>query len=176
MTNSKNSGKISVRMITMIGMLTALEIILNRFLSINAWNIKIGFSFVPVVIAAVLFGPIAGGAVGALGDLLGAVLFPIGPYFPGFTATAFATGVVFGLFLHKKQTLPRIAGAVLINQLFFSLIVNSFWISILYGSPFVPLLATRIVQVAIVGAVEFVGIGAVTKVAKGVSLKKQIAV
>lgn len=175
MTNKKSGSKISVRMITYIGMLTALEIILNRFLSINAWNIKIGFSFVPVVIAAVLFGPIAGGAVGALGDLLGALLFPIGPYFPGFTATAFMTGVVFGLFLHKKQTIPRIAASVLINQLFFSFIVNSFWISILYGSPFVPLLATRIVQVIIVGAVEFIGITAVTKIAKGVSLKKQIA-
>ena len=162
-------------MITYLGMLTALEIILNRFLSINAWNIKIGFSFVPVVVAAVLFGPLAGGIVGALGDFLGAILFPIGPYFPGFTATAFVTGVIFGLFLYKKRTIPRIAGAVLINQLIFSFLVNSFWISILYGSPFVPLLATRIVQIIIVGAVEFIGISVVTKVAKGVSLKKQIA-
>lgn len=175
MANKGTRRKLSIQMITYLGMLTALEIILNRFLSINAWNIKIGFSFVPVVVAAVLFGPLAGGIVGALGDFLGAILFPIGPYFPGFTATAFVTGVIFGLFLYKKRTIPRIAGAVLINQLIFSFLVNSFWISILYGSPFVPLLATRIVQIIIVGAVEFIGISVVTKVAKGVSLKKQIA-
>ena len=175
MTNNGTGKKLSIQMITYIGMLTALEIILNRFLSINAWNIKIGFSFVPVVIAAVLFGPIAGGIVGALGDFLGAILFPIGPYFPGFTATAFVTGAIFGLFLHKKQTIPRIAGAVLINQLIFSFLVNSLWISILYGSPFVPLLATRIIQVLIVGAFQFIGISVVTKVVKGISLKRQIA-
>lgn len=176
MTNEGvKKNRFSIQMISYIGMLTALEIILNRFLSINAWNIKIGFSFVPIVIAAVFFGPLAGGIVGALGDALGAILFPIGPYFPGFTATAFVTGFIFGLFLHKKQTIPRIAGAVLINQLIFSFLVNSLWISILYGSPFVPLLATRIVQVIIVGAFQFVGISVVTKVAKGVSLKRQIA-
>ncbi len=172
----KTEKKFSIQMIAYIGMLTALEIILNRFLSINAWNIKIGFSFIPVVIAAVLFGPLAGGIVGALGDFLGAILFPIGPYFPGFTATAFVTGFIFGLFLYKKQTLPKIIGAVLINQLIFSLLVNSFWISILYGSPYLPLLATRSVQVLVVGAAQFITIFAITKTAKEISLRRHIAV
>ena len=59
-----------------LAMLTAAEIVLNRFLSINTWNMKIGFSFVPVVIAAVLLGPAYAAIVGALGDFLGAILFP----------------------------------------------------------------------------------------------------
>ena len=77
-------SRIPVRTIVYLGVLTALEIVLSRFLSISAWNLKIGFSSVPVALAGMLFGPLAGGIVGALGDLLGAVLFPIGPYFPGF--------------------------------------------------------------------------------------------
>ena len=77
--------RIPVRTIVYLGVLTALEIVLNRFLSINAWNIKIGFSFVPIVVAAILYGPIAAGIVAALCDFLGAILFPIGAYFPGFT-------------------------------------------------------------------------------------------
>ena len=40
--------KFDTSMIVYIGVLTAMEIVLNRFLSINAWNLKIGFSFVPV--------------------------------------------------------------------------------------------------------------------------------
>lgn len=61
--------KINTRTIVYLGVLTALEIVLNRFLSINAWNIKIGFNFVPIAVAAILFGPIPAGIVGALGGL-----------------------------------------------------------------------------------------------------------
>ncbi len=152
----KKTKKISTKTIVILGLLTALEIVLSRFLSINAWNIKIGLSFIPVVIAAIVFGPLQAACVAALGDFLGAILFPIGAYFPGFTLTAFLTGLVFGLFLYKRQTVLRILGAVLINQLILSFLLNSLWISVLYGSPYLPLLATRIVQCAIIGPVQFV--------------------
>ncbi|MCR4712325.1 MAG: folate family ECF transporter S component [Clostridia bacterium] len=151
-------------MLVTTAMLVAVEIILNRFLSINAWNIKIGFSFVPIVIAAILYGPVTAGVVGALGDFIGALLFPIGAYFPGFTATAFLMGVVFGLFLHKEQSLKRTVQAVLINQFILGLFVNSFWISILYGSPYGPLLVTRVVQAALLTVVQIVTTQAIIKV------------
>ena len=135
--------KNTTKKLTMLALLTALEIILSRFLSISAWNIKIGFSFVPVVIAGILYGPLEAGAVGALGDLLGALLFPIGPYFPGFTLTAFLSGLVFGFFLHKEISVRNTLIAVLIHQFVLGLLLNTFWISVLYESPFLPLLATQ---------------------------------
>lgn len=153
----------SARALAAMGLLLALEIVLSRFLSISAWNIKIGFSFVPVVIAAQLYGPIPAAIVAALGDFVGATLFPIGPYFPGFTLTAFLTGLVFGLFLHKKQGVGRAAAAVGIVQLILGLLLNTYWISVLYGSPFVPLLATRAVQSAILSVVQFVTIRLLAK-------------
>ena len=146
----------TTRTVTTLALLTAIEIVLSRFLSINAWNIKIGFSFVPVVVAAILYGPLGAGIVGA-------VLFPIGAYFPGFTLTAFLTGFVFGLFLYKKQDWPRSIAAVGINQFVLSLFLNTLWISILYGSPYVPLLATRLVQCVILTAVQLVCIQAIAK-------------
>ena len=139
-----------------MGLLIALEIVLSRFLAINAWNIKIGFNFVPIVAAAILYGAVPAGIVAAMGDFLGALLFPIGAYFPGFTLTAFLMGLVFGLFLHDKQTIPRTLGAVGINQLILSLFLNSLWISILYSSPYRPLLATRVVQCAILAPVQVI--------------------
>ena len=148
--------KIPVRTVVFLGVLTALEIILNRFLSINAWNLKIGFSFVPVAAAAILFGPVPAGIVAALGDFLGALLFPIGPYFPGFTLTAFLTGLTYGLFLYRRQSVVRILAAVVVQQLLLSLLLNSFWLSLLYESPYVPLLASRAVQCAILAPVQFV--------------------
>ena len=156
--------KLDTKSLVTIALLVAMEVVLSRFLSINAWNIKIGFSFLPIVIGAMLYGPIAGGLIGALGDFLGATLFPIGAYFPGFTLTAFLTGFVFGLFLYKSQSIPRIVGAVLVNQCVLSLCLNTLWISILYGSPYGPLFVTRIVQTVILIAVQIVTIIAVAKV------------
>lgn len=161
---TENKSFFTTRTMVTLAILVAMEIVLSRFLSINAWNIKIGFNFVPVVIAAMLYGPIGGAVVAALGDLLGALLFPIGAFFPGFTLTACLTGLVFGFFLHKSQTLPRIGGAVLINQGILSLCLNTLWISILYGSPYGPLFITRIVQTLILIAVQGVTIYAIAKV------------
>ena len=155
MSNS-SKAKFSTRMLTTLALLTAIEIVLSRFLSISMWNIKIGFSFVPVVAAAILYGPLAAGIVGALADFVGALLFPIGAYFPGFTLTAFLMGAVFGLFLKKEQNLPRAAAAAGINQFILGLFLNTFWISLLYGSPYLPLLSTRVMQSALLTAVQVV--------------------
>ena len=156
--------RFSTRTLTTLAMLIAIEVILSRFLSVNAWNIKIGFGFIPVVIAAVLYGPLAGGIVGALSDFIGALLFPIGTYFPGFTLSSFLMGVVFGLFLYKKQSWLQGLAAVGINQFILGLFLNTFWISVLYGSPYVPLLATRVFQCILLTAVQLVCIQSITKV------------
>ena len=73
-------------------------------------------------------------------------------------------GVTYGSLLHKKQSQVRIIIAVGIVQLVLGLLVNTYWISILYGSPFVPLLATRAVQCIVMIPVEFIVIGAMSKV------------
>ncbi|MDO4972743.1 MAG: folate family ECF transporter S component [Eubacteriales bacterium] len=155
--------KFTTRTLTLTALLTALEIVLSRFLSISAWNTKIGFAFVPVVIAALLLGPVWAGIAAALADFLGAVLFPVGPYFPGFTLTAFLMGAVYGLFLYRRQSIGRILGAVAVHQLALSLLLNTLWISLLYGSPYGPLLITRLPQCALLAAVQIVVIQTIVR-------------
>ena len=146
--------RFSIKSLTLASLLIALEVVLSRFLSISAWNTKIGFAFVPVVLAALLLGPLWAGIVGALADFLGALLFPIGAYFPGFTLTAFLMGLCYGLLLYKKQGFGRIVLAVAVHQLVLSLLLNTLWISLLYGSPYAPLLLSRLPQCAILAAVQ----------------------
>ena len=150
----------NTKMLVTLALLIAMEIVLNRFLSINAWNLKIGFSFVPVVLAAMLFGPIHAAIVGGVGDLVGALLFPIGAYFPGFTLTAALMGLVWGLFLHKKHNLTNTVISVAINQLILGLFLNTYWISVLYGSAYWPLFDTRILQAGILLLVQVIVIAA----------------
>ena len=154
----------SVQRLVILGALIAMEVVLSRFVSISTWNIKIGFAFIPVAAAAILMGPVEAAVCGGLADFLGATLFPIGTYFPGFTVTAGLTGFVFGLFFHREQTPVRVIPAVLINQFILGLLINSYWISLLYGSPYKALLATRLVQSLILTVVQTAGILVLGKV------------
>lgn len=150
---SKNASsikkKISLNKLVILAMLVAIEIILSRFLSIAQWNMKFSFAFIPVVIAGILYGPIAGGLVGGISDFIGAILFPIGPYFPGFTFTAILIGVVYSLFLYKKQTIVRIISSAVIVNVVLSLLVNSAWIALTSGSNYFAMIISRGVQCAI---------------------------
>lgn len=166
--NSSRPGGADFRnrllMLLVLALLIAMEIVLNRFVSIRTWNLKIGFSFIPIVVAAMLYGPLGGAVVAGIGDLIGAILFPNGPFFPGFTFTALLTGIVFGLFLRKKQTFLSVISAVAINQLVLSLLLNTLWISILYGSPYFPTLVSRLPQCAILIPVQILVIPALKPV------------
>lgn len=144
----------STQRLVTLALMVAANVVLSRFLSISLWNLKIGFAFVPVALAAILYGPVAGGIVGALGDYIGATMFPIASYFPGFTFTAFLVGAIYGLFLHKKQELPRILLAVVLTECIGSLLLNTLWISLLFGAPFASLLLPRAVQSAGMGVIE----------------------
>lgn len=151
-TKTALGAKGTLRIITFTALLVALEIVLNRFCSINTAGWKIGFSFVPVVVAALIYGPTVGAIVGGLGDLIGALLFPIGPYFPGFTVCAALIGFIYGMFLYRGDDNRRTIGGfslfkndsnvrfihilvpVLINCIVIGLFINTTWVSILYGS------------------------------------------
>ena len=163
--------KLNTRMIAMIGLFVAIEVVLSRFLSINTPFVKIGFAFVPCALCAMLlgFGPTV--MLEVVADLLGATLFPSGAFFPGFTLTAALRGASYGLLLHKKQTPVRILLVVLFNQLVLGLMVNTLWISILYGSPFWALVVTRLAQCLPLIPVEFVIITALAKFGKRVVRK-----
>ena len=162
--------KLNTRMITVIGVLIAMEVILSRFLSINAPSVKIGFAFVPCALCAVLFGLGPTVILEILADLLGATLFPSGSFFPGFTLTAALRGLSYGLLLGKKQTPARILLVVLFNQLVLGLCVNTLWISILYGSSFSALLLTRVMQCLVLIPVEFVVITAIANFGKRIKV------
>lgn len=148
----------NARAVSRIGMLIALEVVIARFCTIRiSTTYKISLSFVPIVIAAMLYGVVAAGLVGAIGDIIGAVLFPAGPFFPGFTLTAFLSGIVFGLFLKKGKGIVPIVISVFIVQILLNLCLNTYWISFLSGSSYLALLSTRVYQAVFMSAVQIAG-------------------
>ncbi len=155
----------TVRLITFTALLTSLGVVLDR-LSMLAPALKVGFGFVPVVVAAVLYGPVVAAIVYGLSDLIAALVFPIGPYFPGFTVCAALMGAVYGIFLHKRNEssafplevgikwsritfLGNILPPTVINSMI-GLFINTIWVSVLYDSKtYWGFFLTRIFQYAL---------------------------
>ena len=147
-------GDQPVLMLVVMAMLAALQVVLSRFLSINTQITKIGFAFVPIAVCAMLFGPLPTAIVAVVADVLGASLFPSGPFFPGFTLTAVLNALVYGLLLYKKPSVLKAVIAVVINQFGLSLFLTPLWLSILYDLPYWVTVVGRLYQIAILTAVE----------------------
>ena len=138
-----------------VALLVALEVVLSRFCSISTQFGKIGFAFVPLAVCGMLFGPWWSCLTGGLADFLGAILFPIGPYFPGFTLSNALTGLLFGILLHNCFSgWGKVVAASVITNFAVSLFLSTWWLSLLYGSPYLGLLPTRLIQSCIMTVLE----------------------
>ena len=129
--------------------LLALDVVLTRLLAINTPLMKIGLGFAAVALCAILYGPWWASLVAALGDVVGALLFPTGAFFPGFTLTAACTGLIFGLLLKKGDRSVRPVLAAAMNTLLVSYLANTWMICLITGNPMKVMLAARAVQLAV---------------------------
>jgi len=137
---------IGTKKLVVIAWLIGLNIVFSRVLSINAYNFKISLTFTTIYIVGKLYGTKWSMLVAGLGDLIGALLFPIGAYNPLFTITAIISGFIFGTFCYEQNSFIKTVVAVLISQLGCSLLLNTWFISIVYKTSFMVLLKTRIIQ------------------------------
>ncbi len=127
--------KFNLRMMTFSALLVAFTFVIDRAIPPTP-TLKIGFSFIPVIVAAVLYGPLVAGIVYGLADFIGALLIPYGAYHPGFTVCCVIMGIVYGLFLYRanieghriKFFLTRALPPTVINALI-GLFINTIWIS-----------------------------------------------
>jgi len=165
--------KFSAKMIAVMGMLIALETIIARFGTLRPTeSIRISLDFIPIAVSAILYGPIPAMIISILADVLGAFLFPVGPYFPGFTVTAALTGLLYGAALYKSQSMPRVVLAVLLHQGILALFLNTYWLKVLYGMPYWPTLVSRLVQCGILVVVEIVLLPLIARAVR--QLEKQV--
>ncbi|WP_129598735.1 folate family ECF transporter S component [Anaerophilus nitritogenes] len=128
-----------------LSLLVAIEIILTRFFAIETPIIRIGFGFLPIAICGAIFGPVSAGLAAAVADIFGMMIFPKGAYFPGFTLSAFLGGIIYGVFLYKKEvSIKKIGMAVLLITLLIDLGLNTYWLSMITGKAAQILIIPRI--------------------------------
>lgn len=139
-----------IKKIIVAAMLLAMFIIFNRFISIKTEVLVISFTFVPMMISAMWLGPKYSTIIALLGDLLGALLFPFGPYFPGFTVSSAISGLIYGLFLYNKgeemsnkKLIIRLIVSSVLQLIVVNIFITSFWIHMLYGKAYLAIMASR---------------------------------
>ncbi len=166
------------RDIAMIGILVAMSVVLARLLGINSPIIKLSFDFIPIVFAALFFGPAYSFLVSALADFVGALIFPSGAFNPIFTIIAGLIGLCYGLWLYKGSPLNKglrklfeglfknsakkemlvSGGCALVAAVFdivvFTLIVTPLVLHWYYGLSFAALYSTRAVKAVILIPLE----------------------
>lgn len=141
-----------LKKVILAGLLLAAAIVFNRFLSIKTPIVVISFGFIPKIIIATMFGPWWSMLLFGLADLIGALLFPFGAYFVGYTASAVISGFIYGIFLHRKKKilaktyLWKLIVACLLSNLICNLLLNSVWIYVTTKKAISVILPTRIVK------------------------------
>jgi ECF transporter S component (folate family) len=163
MTNHKSNTE----RLVIVAILIAMEVILTRFVAISTPMVRIGFGFLPMVLVAICYGPLWAGGAYALADFIGSMLFPSGAYFPGFTLSAFISGVIYGLILYRhKVTWKNTLLAVILVLLGVNLLVNTAWITIIVGKGYLALLPARFIKELICIPIDTALILVVNKIAE----------
>ena len=115
-----------VRTITTASMFAAIGVILGAY-TIQVGNyLKIGFSGIANQFVYYLFGPVVGCFYGGALDILKYLVKPTGAFFPGWTLSAMAAGVIYGCFCN--------------------MLLGTLWLQIMYGKAFFAILPARVIK------------------------------
>ncbi len=131
--------------ITLCALLIALCVIMD-FVGIDMPALQITFKFLPLAAMGMLLGPTTAFLGGGIADVLAYVVHPNGQAFHfGFTLSTMLTGLVFGIFLYRKEVkVWRLIASKTIINVCINLLLNTYWLSDLLGKGYLVMLPSRI--------------------------------
>lgn len=141
-----------VKTLTTMSMLMALQIILGIFTIPIGPTIKITFGYLAISCLGMLFGPVPAFLAGGIVDIISYFLTDKtgGQFHPGFTLVQMTGGLIYGICLYKAQTgkslVPRIVICRVLIVIICNLLMNTYFISVLYGKGFLALFSTRVAK------------------------------
>ena len=145
-----------LRSLVGLALFMALGIVLEIIGTIQVLpELQLSFGFLTAALIGMLYGPFCAAVTGTFTDLIVFSLHPTGVYFPGFTLTSLLGGIFYGLILYKKKhSLGRLILAKSSVTLFLNILLNSFWLTLLYDQAFFAMLPVRITKNLIMLPVE----------------------
>lgn len=88
----------STRNLVLMAVLIAIQIVLARYLAVQVnENLRISFETIPLALAGMWLGPLAGVLVAWISDFLGVIIYGYGVYFPPISLGPMAFALICGL-------------------------------------------------------------------------------
>lgn len=168
-----------IKKMILSALLLTLSIVLSRFLSIKTPLLAISFNFVPIMLAGLWLGPKYTVIIAGLSDLIGAILFPFGEFFIGFTFSSILMGLIYGVVLYKKDevelsnkslVLRLIISSVLVSVIV-NLLLNTLWLVIMYDKAFFVIVGSRAIKEAIMVPIQIATMFALVNAIKPIAKK-----
>ncbi len=164
----------AIQRLTISAMMLALSVILGLFKIPLSQVAEIRLQFLPVAADGMIFGPLYGGIVGGLSDILCYVVRPTGAFFPGFTISSVIQGMLYGIVLKNNRSLGAVFVALTLDTIIVSLILNPIWLMMLYGNSFTVIFSARILKVIIMYPINAVLLAAMVKIIESPVIKAHL--
>lgn len=156
----KSFGSRLLKLCVVLSFLSALSIVLGKYLAINIGEvIRISLENLPVLFASLAFGPIAGLTVGIVADLVGCLLvgYAINPLVTLGAALVGAVAGIYRVFPQREGGVLRYLltlGSVLAAHLVGSVLVKTVGLSAFYAMDFFILMLWRALNYLVIGIAE----------------------
>ncbi len=151
------------RKIALSALLIASSIVLSRFLAIRTSIIAINFTFVPIMFSGMLLGWKSATFIAVVADVIGALLFPSGSFFLGYTLTAALSGWLAGVCLYRptgikldRNFVLRLLTYVILSTILLHGLLNTLWIFITTGGASNIIVPVRIAKQLLMAPVELI--------------------
>lgn len=147
----------SVRYLAVMAFFIGIKTILSGVFIPVSDNLRISISFLFTTVEAAIMGPAAGMISGAVTDILGYMLFPTGPFFPGYTVTAMTTMLIYSFFFYLQQiSVIRIILAKATVNYFVNVLMGSLWSSIMFGKAYLYYMTKSLVKNTLMLPIEII--------------------
>lgn len=169
MQKRKYSARNSLRVSVICAFFSALSIVLGKYLAVNLGEVlRISFENMPIILAGIAFGSVAGAACGAVADLVGCMLvgYAINPIV---TLGAAVIGAVAGIYRFLPRTSGGVSRFVAVSvtaaaaHFFGSVLIKTAGLAAFYDMPYFVLLLWRVLNYLIVGVLECIIISLLLK-------------
>ena len=147
----------STRMLVLLALFIALKIVISYFRIPIGDNLNIYFTFIFTAIECTIFGYGPGIISGIFTDILGYIVNPYPPFFPGYAISNCVAACIYSLcFYHKKIKLSNIIIAKVLINYIVNVVIGSLWSAILYSKGFIYYATTSLIKNTILLPIEII--------------------
>ncbi len=145
------------RLLTFGALTCALTIVLGSFYIVVGTNLRVYVTFLVKSLGCAVYGPIVGAVVAFLSDTIGFLLFPSGPYFPGYLLGEILACCIYSFFLYREKFhwLRFLAAKTLVNYLI-NVCLGCLWSYILYGKTYLYYFSTSLIKNTLLLPIEVI--------------------